>query len=359
MPLYCRIDGVDYFGWTLYYDNHNWKFKEHPHKEKLTAVGTDILNQMISLDNNLLNSTFTPQHGSEIHLVSGCPVGVADVRKNYVLKRKADDGTCNVFSPYKAGYNRFWNSSYAIVPSEKAIVLSNKSKYSTNEMDIYQALVHFFPDKWRVNPCLNPCPGMPGVDIHKEDLAVSYTELPEDWLKLITGQLKKPCISYKKLEFKTDNEVNLDILYLVYKTGIQPFSTDNQKAFHIQLCALNEHNWRDYPGTLNVLMRDLLHNKYNPSKCWNDLACISALPKAVHEMVRRGYGEESSFKSKEDLEMTQELIKMVLDMPQDAQFSTVQELAVKFNERHINMNCFYRTFDNIVKFRPKEFKDES
>ena len=216
---------------------------------------------------------------------------------------------------------------------------------------------HFFPDKWKVTPLVAV---VPGADVHqKEDLAVSYLEMPEDWIKLITGQFQKPCISYEKLEFKTDNEVNLDVLYLVYKTGIQKFSADNQKAFHVQLCALNEHNWRDYPGTLSILMKDLLLNKYNPQYCFSDLGSKSGLPKAIQEMVKQGYQAEVPFKSQEDMEMAQKLIKMVIDMPQDAQFSTIQELAVKFNEKHINMNCFYRTFDNIVKFRPKVFKNES
>jgi len=355
MPVYCRIKGKEYFGWTLYSSCKSWTYERIEHKENLIAVGTDMIEQMANLDSRLLDDTFVPQHGSEIHLVPGCPVGVADVRKNYKLKRKADEGTCNVFSPYKGQYGHFWNTGYAIIPSEKAIVLSNRTIYSMDEMDIYQALQHFFPNKWKVNPC----PGMPDVDIYAKDLPISYTDLPESWFKLITGQLQKPCISYKKLEFKTDNEVNTDILYLVYKTGKQRFSADAQKAFHIQLCALNEHNWRDYPGTLSILMKDMLYTKYNSSYCYNDLSSKSGLPKAVQEMVRTGMQSDVPFASSKDAQMAQKLIKMVVEIPEDKQFSTIQELAMKFNERKINFNCFYKAFDNIVKFRPKEFKNES
>ena len=322
--------------------------------EVLEQDGTDFIERMINLDSRLLNENFVLPHGSEIHLASGCPVGIADVRKNYKLKRKADEGICNVFSPFKGAYSHFWNSAYAIVPSEKAIVLASKSSIRSNEMDIYHALEHFFPNKWKTNVV----PVVPGADIYQKDLAVSYMEIPEDWLKLITGQLQKPCISYKKLEFKTDNEVNTDILYLVYKTGTQRYSADAQKAFHIQLCALNEHNWRDYPGTLSILMKDMLHTKYNSSYCYNDLSSKSGLPKAIQEMVKTGMQSDVSFASSKDAQMAQRLIKMVVEIPEDKQFSTIQELVTKFNERKINFNCFYKAFDNIVKFRPKEFKNE-
>lgn len=353
LKIYCQIDGVDYYDWTVCFQGSSYYSSGFLEKGKnLVVLGADIFNQIKEESCSFLDDKYIPKNGSSIHLVSGCPVGIADIRKNYTIKRKPDDGDCNVFSPYNGYRGILWNTAYAIVPSEKTIVLSNKDKYS-NALDIYQSLQHFFPDKWKIK---DPCPVLPGADVYKKDLALFYTVPQEEWLMLLKGELKKPCVSYKKLEFKTDNEINTDILYLVYKTGIQRYGAETKKAFHIQLCALNEHNWRDYTGTVSMLFSNMLRPE-DSKLCCSDLGSPSKLPKAVKEMVAHCTHTALPFKSQKDMEMAQKLIRLVVDIPEDRQFSTIEELATKFNEKKIYMHCFYRTFENIVKFRPKVFKE--
>ena len=341
---FCHIEGVEYYDWTLYWTNNRYGWAP---KDSGVVIDSDMLRSFESLESNLFDDTFNPQHGSEIHVVPGCPIGMADIRKNYVIKRNADSGCCNVFSPLKADCYWIENKDVAIIPSKKAIVIAGTS-YSSAVSHVRERVFELFPD------------------IHESDmllhlslnLYLRYVELPTQWLSLLKGELKKPCISYKKLEFKTANEVSLDILYLVYKTGMQSWSGEAMKAFTLQLCALNEHNWRDYPGTIGTLFNDILNLKKNRHLCANELIGITKFPKACREMIRNGLQSNLAFKSQEDIDMSQRLIRYVVGLSEDAQFTTIESLARVFNEKKINMNCFYRTFDNIVKFRPKEFKNE-
>jgi len=353
LKIYCQIDGVDYYDWTVCFQCSSYYSSRVLEKGKnLVILGADIFNQIKEEDCSLLDDKYIPKSGSSIHLVSGCPVGTADIRKNYTIKRKPDDGDCNVFSPYNGYRSILWNTAYAIVSSEKTIVLSNKDKYN-NSLDIYQSLLHFFPDKWKIK---DACSVLPGADVYKKDLALFYTVPQEEWLMLLKGELKKPCVSYKKLEFKTENEINTDILYLVYKTGIQRYNEEAKKAFHIQLCALNEHNWRDYPGTISILLSQLLRPR-RERYCLDDLSSASRLPKAVKEMVSHCRHTPLPFKSQEDLAMAQKLVKYITDIPDDIQFSSIDKIIEKFREKCVDIECFYRLFDNIVKFRPKAFKE--
>ena len=350
MRVFCRYDGVDYNDWTVYFKWSNRNL-EHYKDRPIVAFQRSVLKAAFDENGSIHWNQYVPAPGSEIYVAPGCPVGMADIRKNYTIKRQPDFGCCNVFSPIDTYSGYIGNKDFAVIPSKKAIVLSG-DRWSSATKDIKQDVAFFFPD----------LKASDAVDYHIDTyLDLYYGEIPEAYLSYLKGELKKPCISYKNLEFKTDNEVNTDILYLVYKTGIvKGYSgSEAMKAFHLQLCALNEHNWRDYPGTLSVLMHDmLLGGSRNPvGKCCADLTSPSRLPKAIKEMCREGVVAEVPFKSQKDIEMAQKFILYIADL-QDKQFTTIQDIARVFNEKKINMNCFYRTFDNIVKFRPKEFKNE-
>ena len=342
--LFCRIDGVDYFDWTLYWTNPLYGYNP---KDSGVVLDSDIQKSFENLNSRVVDYTFVPPYGSEIHVVPGCPVGMADIRKNYVIKRRPDEGCCNVFSPLKTNWRWIENKDCAIIPSKKAIVVAG-SWYSSSDSRIRQRVREEFPDIVESD-----------VQYYNKNLNLRYTEIPEQWIMLLKGELKKPCISYEKLEFKTDNEVNLDILYLVYKTGMQKWSDENQKAFCLQLCALNEHNWRDYLGTISALFNEILNPKKNSGICANELITISRFPKACKELVRQGYQAEVPFISEKDMQMTQKLILRIVGLSGDTPFTTIEKLATEFNKQKIDMNCFYRSFDNIVKFRPKKFENES
>jgi len=349
LRLYCQIDGVDYYDWTVCFQDSSYLNDFIESGKNVAVIGADIVNRFEEENCKYLDDNFVPKHGSSIHLVSGCPVGIADVRKNYTLKRKPDDGECNVFSPFNGSWRIIWNSAYAIIPSKRTIVLSNQNRWDNSGLDIEHMILHFFPEEAKTNELVP-------VMIYKKDIALFFTVIQEEWLMLLKGELKKPCISYKKLEFKTDNEVNQDILYLVYKTGIQRYNEEAKKAFHIQLCALNEHNWRDYPGTISILLSQLLRPRRG-QYCLDDLGSPSRLPKAVKEMMSHCRHTYLPFKSQEDLAMAQKLIKYIVDIPDDMQFSSIDKIIEKFREKCVDIECFYRLFDNIVKFRPKAFKE--
>ena len=353
MRIFCRYDGVDYNDWTVYFKWSNRNL-EHYKDRPIVAFQTSLTDAVFGENGTIHWNQFVPPTGSEIYVAPGCPVGMADIRKNYVIKRQPDFGCCNVFSPINNILGYIDNKDFAVVPSRKAIVLSGDRWTSATSSDIKKEVNFFFPDL--------AIDELDQVKYYMDArLGLRYAEIPESYLSYLSGTLQKPCISYKNLVFKTDNEVNTDILYLVYKTGIVKGCSGSEamRTFHLQLCALNEHNWRDYPGTLSILMHDMLqcNTPKSNGKCAADLTSPSHLPKAIKEMCKTGSVAEAPFKSQKDIEMAQKFILYVIGL-QDMQFTTIQDVAKAFNENRINMNCFYRTFDNIVKFRPKEFKNE-
>lgn len=348
--LFCRLDGVDYYDWTIRWSKYNYR----TYANDGIAVGRGILDKIADVD-EMLDDTFALTSGSEIHVVPSCPIGMADIRKNYVTKRKVDDGCCNVFSPFKGSTTWMACAMYAIVPSRKTFILQEGGWPRDNNktrMNLECVISNTFPD-------LSAEEREQIIYKEGDSMAFVYGNIPMAYVDLFFGKLKKPCVSYKKLEFKTDNQVSLDILYLVYRAGMSKAYTDAIEKFKIQLCALNEHNWRDYPGTISMLFKNLL-NPRSSSKCSGELYAVSRMPKAAKELVISMTRPETiPFKSQEDIDMAQRLLIYVLEMPENLRFSTMETIISKLQEKHISIDCFCRCFNNMVKITPKEFKNES
>ena len=348
--LFCEIDGVKYYDWTVYWNKD--KYWAYPANYNLVFTYAISGNFEESCINDLLDDTFVPAVGSEIHVVSGCPVGMTDIRKNYTIKRKADDGCCNVFSPLSVNCRWLSCSSYSIVPSRQAIFIS-ESRYPRDvkreKIALQNEINNAFPDLTDLE--------RNEISFVENDLNLKYGCIPEAYLDLLQGKLQKPCISYKKLQFKTENELTQDILYLVYRAGKEKWNHDAGERFKIQLCALNEHNWRDYPGTVNMLFTDIL-NPRKSAYCMGMLG-TSYIPKAAKELSNSMIADGIQFKSQKDIEMAQRFLKYIMGIPEDLQFTTIQTINKKFSEANINMNAFYRCFNNMVKLIPKKVENES
>lgn len=353
--LFCRINGVDYYDWVIY-----WNKTRYDYGKADIVIGHEILNSMQEPD-SLLDDTFIPALGSKIHVVPVCPVGMADIRKNYVTKRNLDDGCCNVFSPFKGNYHYIGCELFAIVPTRKAFVVQ-ESCYPRNQQDqmlnLNRRITTLFQD-------LTDEEAQQLIFVKGEDQNYSYAswfyrgDFPQAYVDLFFGKLTKPCVSYKKLEFKCENELTMDTLYLVYRAGMAKWSSDAEEKFKLQLCALNEHNWRDYPGTINMLFRDVLGFYRNSSTyCASTLNSISKIPKAAKELVLSGNNNDK-YASQKDFELAQSLMMYAVGMPKDLKFTDMQTLREKFKEARISINSFYNCFNNIVKITPKQFEDES
>lgn len=347
--LFCKINELECYDWTVYYDDRPY----HTNSTSGIVVDNNVRETLRNID-SLLDNTFVPALGSEIHVVPGCPVGMADIRKNYKVKRKPDDGCCNVFSPLPDNYNWISCGRYAIVPSRKALVIIRAvfpADENRQKIVLQNKVESLFPDLTTEEKNQ--------IVTNSRDLDLKSVNIPEAYLQLLLGNLKKPCISYKKLEFKCENELTMDTLYLVYRAGMAKLSPDAEEKFKLQLCALNEHNWRDYPGTIHMLFRDILGFYRNSSTyCASALNSISKIPKAAKELVSSG-NNHNRYASQKDFELAQSLMMYAVSMPKDLKFTDMQTLTEKFNEAHISMNSFYNCFNNMVKITPKQFEDES
>lgn len=345
--IFCHINGTKYYDWTIYWNKD--RYRNTPTNPIITD---QIVRDLMINPDSLFDDCFVPNHGSEIYVAPGCPVGMADIRKNYVIKRKPDDGVCNVFSPQNVPYYYMSCEYVAVIPSRRSMV-GIESCWPRDEKRSKQVLQNkvneMFPDltDFEKKECFT-----------RDDLNLRPVLVNESFLSLLQGKLTKPCISYKKLEFKTENEVSLDILYLVYRSAQQQWTSENAEKFRIQLCALNEHNWRDYTGTISMLFNDILNTR-TPYKCSGDLGSISRIPKAAKEMVSSLNKTTLPFKSQQDLDMGQKLLMYLIGIPEGMRFTTMETIETKFAEQHIPLDSFYRCFDNMVRLTPKEFKDEA
>ena len=345
MKIYLEEDGVKYYDYDLILDS------PINDPEKYTAAfGMEVMKLFDEDIDSLLDQNYTPQTGSEIHVVPQCIYAMDDIRNNYTIKRNVDSGCCNVFSPWP--WNRrcanLWLYAYAIFPHEKLVMGITTRSYNKDYGTKLHSLTlnignasdkdvkFFYPykkDKQR-RLILSPIP-------------VAYT-------MLLKGELKTPAISYKKLKFENANELTMDMLQLIYNTGKIKFPNQKDREnYVIQLNALNQHNWREYPVTMTILFRYLLW-KDRTSTAFDIKSSTSRQSKVVKEICN--FQTTTEFKSKKDFDMAKQLVENFVQIG-NAQFTTASTLVKKLDGAGIPLEIFELFYGNIVKLIPTTYAE--
>lgn len=337
---YFKIDNDAYYGYTATVEADNAYYLM-----KLKAPGIILTNREvtelfseINIDNRL-DQNFKPNSGDPLHIVPDCKYSIADIRNNYQIKRDFDAGVYNVFSPLEYPRSSFWVERTVVIPSKKHIVLLTDC--TSNENAFYVAKSIF--QDLRAEDCIFYGSHMPLIG----------TKKLRPYLPLLLGTAKKPCISYKKLEFNT-NELTSDVLMLVKKCGgVDKCCPDAEKNFLIQLAVLNQHNWRDYPRTIMNMFSTFGYGTIK-EEVFNH---PSKYPKYVNEMYNMTRATRPVYTEK-DFNLSREFYANVLDIKSDTMFVDTLALQHKLNNVGISLYDFEQIFNLTTRITPRKYDQE-
>lgn len=334
---YFRINGNDYIDYKLYDLTFNRD------TENTVAISLDFRSHY--LDNiqtlPLFDHTFRPKRNDEIYVAPRCKYALDDVRKYYTIKRAADSGVCNVFSEKTFQRNAYtycyYISKALIFPNAKMIFVAN-----TNEPIVAEAL--------RLG--VNLPTGENPISASTYEYYYLY-KLDDCLIKLINGELKKPCIPASSLDINSENELTLDVLQLVYNVGrANYYDKDAEKNMVIQLRALNQYNWREYKGTVSLLLSYILPK--GNQVCTYMRSHKSKYPKEVKELLET---VNEPFKNNKDLLLAQRFVDNLLQLG-DRKYASMTDLLAKLSESHISPYIFSKLFTITVRMVPRTFEDE-
>ena len=355
MKAYLLINGVEYFDYNVIahgvtISNPYW-------------VNRTLWDKLRDLSYSGFDKTYKPALGSEICAVPPCSIPMDDLRKNYKIKRGIDKGCCNVFSPdtnYYHFYESIWEDySVCIVPPQKTVFICKGSTMVALGM----AKVKF--------PTI-PVSQMYSFDssqkYHNPETDLCGINLKESYKALLNKQFTTPCIPISSLSLNTSNELTLDILLIVHKIGSKKYSKrynvgkSEEEPYIVELNALNNYNWREYPGTISLLINKMLETDYRIKWTYNAELYLSEIMKSHSSRYSKAVKQilnlqPQGFASEKDLKMAQALIRNLTGMG-DRKFVSYGDITTKLEEINLTGADFCTVFNTIIKIEDKEFKNE-
>ena len=335
--VYVNINGNQYYGWkgTIIHSSEYYIKNATPGVIATNSAVTNLLEeQKIDL---LLDKNFKLQSGDPVHIVPDCKYSIADIRNNYKIKRDFDSGVCNVFSPLEYQRIGVWINWTVAIPTRQQLVFVGDCK---SAREAYCSAKEVFPDL-QFNDCV----------FHDTLKWLIFTKKLKPYVPLLLHSAQKPCISYKNLEFNT-NELTNDVLMLVKKTGeVILNSPDAEKNFTIQLAVLNQHNWREYPRTVKNLF-----NTITDYRCIKEdvFSHTSKYPKYIKEMYDLSRKPNPPY-SEKDFNLTREFYMTILEINQETMFVDTKTLQEKLNFAKISLGDFNQIFNLVTRITPKRY----
>lgn len=339
--VYFNLNDVDYYDYTLYTDQPLTQTVS----EDSFVVDGSFLRRLRNIS-DLTDTTIKPPRQSEIYITPKFPYPIEDVRNNYKIKRIPDSGTYNVIGPIHTNRNiNVYGYVVAVFPSLKAIFIKYRSKVQ-DKQSIYREALMFLPNADYSEM------------IYKEfSCYKNYTIIEHQsiYKKLLDGTLTKPCVPHTNLNIAGHNQLTNDILTLVRKMGsVFQYEKDAEKNFIMQLNVLNQHNWREYPGTIAMLFLEIMRD--NKSNIYMEVRGHSSrYSKVVKELI---FHKSVKFASNKDQEFARQYVNELLGIG-DCRYTTVNALYNKLQEINLSISTFNKLYDNIVRLTPKKFKEES
>lgn len=330
---YFEINGNRYYGYDFYVRSDSGISPQ----EYDIVVNEPVKDRLRTLE-GLLDENYVPDDGAEIHVVPDCPICMDDIRKNYRIRRSPDRGKCNVFSPYRKGVR--WSRSAGmtgIIPSLKVIVCD--TQYNANKDTLNALIRSMVPNAVGIGP----------DQIIYVSNRVFYMGLriSDAYIWLLDGALRTPAISYKKLRLCHGNLLTPDALFMFYQAGMRnKYDANAERDFIMEASALNQTDWRDYPGTLSLLMNEILKR----GDIIKEVVCRtkSTLPKAIRELLSV---RPSDYAGSEDRKMASALVQEILDIREE-KFTDIETLFGTMASKGISFQTFKSFYRNMVRIQP-------
>ena len=304
MRAYFEIDGEKYYGYEIILRVKNAYLSHYGN------VFLDI-NTWKNLYDITAGDKVSIPHGASVYVAPGCPIPHDDIRRNYKIKRDVDSGDFNVVNDLS--YNRKCRVKITdIDKASKTVIISD--------------IVYSGPD--------GNC--------------VYIFNMPELYEDILMGKLTKPIASYRQLEIKNTNCLTIDTLSLIYRLSMKyPYSEDIDK-YKLQLKALSQTDWRDYPYTISTVLKVLPINKY----CCGHILCKkkSERDKAIDIMYKCSCSYDKA--SQKDRDMLYDLMCEILDIKGEM-FVSLNDFMSKIQSRSIPWTNFLDVFDCTVRIRKR------
>ena len=323
-----EYNGVNYVDYTLYTDQLEWRWQGA--NENSLCLESDFAENFTDGTKlkKLCNPTFRPQKGDAIFVAPGCPYANEDIRKNYTIKRNPDTGVCNVFSSMKdQGSGVRLYGKVLIMPDRKAIFMSANNP-------LLLANTFFANDPSEMIDCGN-----------KQYWFRKYN-VPSVYFSLLEGKLTTPCVYYDQLDINSENKLTLDTLRIVYETlRTSVHIQDSEKNAVIQLNVLNQHDWRNYQGTIAVML-EMLRKKGGIGRAMMNTK--SRYSKPVKELLSC---TSLNWQNDDDRHMSTEFVSSLLGIT-GQKFVRPSDLIRKTEEIGLSLSTFDSIFYTIVKIKP-------
>lgn len=304
MRAYFEIDGEKCYGYDVILRNCSW----------ISRHGDVILDQKTwhNLKDIIAGDKVSVPNGSSVYVVPGCPIPHDDIRRNYNVKRNPDNGDFNVVG------NLSYNSRARI----KVLGVDRPSR----TISIGNVITYPYND---------------GRDAY-------VFRMPPIYESIIMGELTKPIVSYRQLEIKNANSLTVDTLSLIYRLSMEYPGSEDIDKYKLQLKALSQTDWRDYPYTISIVLKVLPINKY----CCGQVLCKkkSERDKAIDMMYQCSCSYDKA--SQKDRNMLYDLMCEILDIKGEM-FVSLNDFMSKIQSRSIPWTNFLDVFDCTVRIRKR------
>lgn len=277
------------------------------------------------IDNSVANSP-VPKNSS-VYVAPDCPYAIDDIRKYYTIKRDVDTGDYNIIGSYKS--HRTWlrrTKSMWIWPEKKLAFLAE------NRSDFYYL-----------------CPSDASV-VLKTVIYSFYYQKASIYKKIIDNTLQKPLHKNTDLNINSSNELTLDILLMTDKLGSQQMNEESLQNFIVQLNLLNQHNWREYIGTVQMLFSRLFDKRGIYYTMRN---MPSKYSKVIREFLKI-YSHYPNFCSEKDFLMGRAFLDSLLNIG-TCKYASLTDLEDKLSEKCITEKYFNELYNTVIKITPRKY----
>lgn len=332
---YLTLNGNEYKGYTLYLAIYK-KFDD-----SYIAVTHDFYVNLCAGNLETINKTAAPAEGCSLYVAPNCAIPIDDLRNRYTIKRNTDAGDYNVLSPNKISFTYTYKTTFAVIPSRKIIVACSDNLDSSSMLKYINQ-------------------NLPSIDCSGMYIETIYTciyyikDCSYALRKLLSGTCEKPWVLHTQLKLSSVNTLDLDTLQLLYSIGIK-YTKTSISDFIRQLVAINQYNWREYKGTMSLLLT-ILSSYMTFTVITRKKSC---LPKAAAIIVNEC--NSPAFVSSEDIRLAQSFISQILNMS-DLRFVAFDALHNKLVKNGIPIRYFTALYKSIVKIEPiteKQWDTES
>ena len=354
IKLFLEYNGEQYLDFEGIIFNKTYKKKDGTY-----GLMSDISDEknIVYLNETMLNSTkdkikqFGEQKvpiGSKIYCSGKSPYAMADIRKNYTLKRSSKSADYTIISNEFGNY--YWEYYYnkiLIVPDAKVVAMCMDDRKIVNPKEaMKEALLDIYPREF-----------FGDGNFYYVDYAYlahfesSFTENYQLCCSAYNINTDYKVRTYNALQLSTGNPVTIDALKILKNAcEIKGWDTKSEETCVNAIMSFNNLDWRDYPGTIYAFQENLDGGIFR-----NISGAPSRQPKPVREFIEFRNKNNLSFKDEKDFELGQQYFGELLGIT-GTKYVSMLDLLTKLKEKRVTLSVYNELFGAITQIKPKTYE---